>query len=56
VNIIGPDAGDLIAEAAIAMELEAIVETLAETIHTHPTLAEGLMESAEMWLGMPIHM
>jgi dihydrolipoamide dehydrogenase len=56
VHIIGPDAGDLIAEAAIAMELEAIVETLAETIHTHPTLAEGLMESAEMWLGMPIHM
>jgi dihydrolipoamide dehydrogenase len=56
VHIIGPDAGDLIAEGAMAIELEAIMETLAETIHTHPTLAEGLMECAEVWLGSPIHM
>ena len=56
VHIIGPEAGDLIAEAAMAIELEAIVDTLAETIHTHPPLAEALMESAEMWLGSPIHM
>lgn len=56
VHIIGPDAGDLIAEGAMAIELEAIMETIAETIHTHPTLAEALMESAEVWLGRPIHM
>ena len=42
VHIIGPHATELIAEAAFAMEMEATVEELANTIHPHPTLSEGV--------------
>lgn len=55
VHIIGPHASDLIAEAALAMSLEATVEEIAHTIHAHPTLPEVLMEGAEDWLGKGIH-
>ncbi len=54
-HIVCSRAGDLIAEAALGMQLEATVEEIARTIHTHPTLAEGLMEAAEGWLGHGIH-
>lgn len=46
VHIIGPRAGDLIAEAAIAIEFSASAEDLARSIHAHPTLAEAVREAA----------
>ena len=55
VHIIGAEAGELIAAAALAMKLEATVEDLAHTIHTHPTLAETVMEAAEDYYGIGIH-
>ncbi|MEO7994037.1 MAG: dihydrolipoyl dehydrogenase [bacterium] len=45
-HIVGPHASDLIAEAAVAMELGATLEDLQHTIHTHPTLAEAVHEAA----------
>ncbi len=55
VHIVGPDASNLIAEAALAIEMGAFVEDLALTVHAHPTLPEGLMEAAEMVHGLQIH-
>jgi len=49
-GIVGPGAGELIAEAALAIETAMTVEDLAATIHTHPTLSESLMEAAEALL------
>ena len=46
VHIIGPRAGDLIAEAAVAMEFGASSEDIARACHAHPTLAEALKEAA----------
>jgi dihydrolipoamide dehydrogenase len=46
VHIIGPMAGELIAEAVLAMEYSASSEDLQRTIHAHPTLAEALHEAA----------
>ena len=50
VGIVGPGAGELIAEGALAIETAMTVEDLAVTIHTHPTLSETLMEAAESLL------
>lgn len=55
VHIVGARASDLIGEAALAMRLECTVGEVAQTIHAHPTLHEGLMECAESWLGMGVH-
>jgi dihydrolipoamide dehydrogenase len=55
VHIIGPQATELIAEAALAIKLECTVEELAETIHAHPTLSETIMEASFDLLGEPIH-
>ena len=46
VHIIGPDAGTLIAEAALAMEFSASSEDIARTCHAHPTLNEAVREAA----------
>lgn len=46
VHIIGPHAGDLIAEAVAAMEFGASSEDIARTCHAHPTLAEAVKEAA----------
>lgn len=46
VHIIGPVAGELIAEAVLAMEFSASGEDLQRTVHAHPTLAEALHEAA----------
>lgn len=46
IHIIGPMAGELIAEAVLAMEYSASTEDLQRTIHAHPTLAEALHEAA----------
>jgi len=50
VAIVGPGAGELIAEGALAVETAALVEDVAVTIHAHPTLSESLMEAAESLL------
>ncbi len=55
VHIIGPRAGDLIAEAVIAMEFGASSEDLARTVHAHPTLAEVIKEAALAVDGRAIH-
>jgi dihydrolipoamide dehydrogenase len=44
VHIIGPQATELIAEAVVAIELEATIEELMFTIHAHPTLAEAMLD------------
>lgn len=54
-HIVGPEAGNLIAEAALAIEMGASVEDLALTIHTHPTFPEALMEAADAYFGHAIH-
>ncbi len=46
VHIVGPVAGELIAEAVLAMEFSASGEDLQRTVHAHPTLAEALHEAA----------
>jgi len=46
VHIVGPRAGDLIAEAAVAVDFEASSEDIARACHAHPTLAEALKEAA----------
>ncbi|HEV2625287.1 MAG TPA: dihydrolipoyl dehydrogenase [Xanthobacteraceae bacterium] len=46
VHIIGPDAGNMIGEAAVAMEFGASAEDIARTCHAHPTLSEAIKESA----------
>ena len=56
VGLVGPHAGDLLAEGALAVEMGAVAEDLAGTIHTHPTLSETLGEAAELFLGRPIHL
>jgi dihydrolipoyl dehydrogenase len=55
VHIVGPQASELIAEAALAMRLEATAEDVAATIHAHPTLAETFREATLSALGRPIH-
>ena len=56
VHIFGAHATDIIAEAALAIQLECTVEELGRTIHAHPTLAEGVMEAAHAVHGECIHM
>ncbi|MCC6778724.1 MAG: dihydrolipoyl dehydrogenase [Hyphomicrobiales bacterium] len=46
VHILGADAGNMIAEAAVAMELGAAAEDIARTCHAHPTLSEAVKEAA----------
>ncbi|MFA7692305.1 MAG: dihydrolipoyl dehydrogenase [Candidatus Hydrogenedentes bacterium] len=55
VHILGPEAGEMIATAALAMRMEATVEEIATTIHTHPTLSEALWEAAQDYYGQGIH-
>ncbi|MCC7013043.1 MAG: dihydrolipoyl dehydrogenase [Planctomycetes bacterium] len=55
VHILGPRAGDLIAEAVVAMEFGASSEDLARTCHAHPTLAECVKEAALAVDGRALH-
>ncbi|MBF0568598.1 MAG: dihydrolipoyl dehydrogenase [Nitrospirae bacterium] len=55
VHIIGHNAADIIHEAAVALKAGMTAEALADTVHAHPTLAEGLMEAAEDVMGRAIH-
>lgn len=55
VHIIGPQAGELIAEAALAMEFSASAEDIARTCHGHPSLGEAVKEAAMAVAGRAIH-
>ncbi len=55
VHIVGGGASDLISEAALAIEMGAVVEDLRLTIHPHPTLSEAVMEAASVVMGDAIH-
>lgn len=55
VTICGPEASDLIAEAALALEMGAYLEDVALTVHAHPTLPEAFMEACKAALGEAIH-
>jgi dihydrolipoamide dehydrogenase len=50
-GIVGPNAGDLIAEAALAIEMGADAEDIGLTVHPHPTLSETVAFAAEMFEG-----
>lgn len=56
VHIVGPDAGNLIAELSLAMEFGASSEDVARTCHAHPTLTEAVKEAALAVDKRPIHM
>jgi dihydrolipoyl dehydrogenase len=56
VHILGPDAGNMIAEAAVAMEFGASSEDIARTCHAHPTLTEAVKEAAMAVEKRSIHM
>jgi dihydrolipoamide dehydrogenase len=55
VHILGPDAGNMIAELSLAMEFGASAEDIARTSHAHPTLTEAIKEAALAVDGRPIH-
>jgi dihydrolipoamide dehydrogenase len=55
VHMVGPEVTELIAEAALAIEMGATSEDIARTIHAHPTLPEVIMEAAEAVHGMAVH-
>ena len=54
-HIIGAEATELIAEYGLAVELEATIEEIHQTIHAHPTLSEAVMEAAAATTGEAIH-
>lgn len=51
MGIVGPQAGDLIAEGVLAIEMAAVAEDIAHTIHPHPSLAESIGIASEIHLG-----
>jgi dihydrolipoyl dehydrogenase len=55
VGIVGPGAGELISEGALAIEMGATAADVKLTIHPHPTLSETLMEAAEVFFGQSTH-
>jgi dihydrolipoamide dehydrogenase len=55
VGIVGSGAGELISEAALALEMGAVAADLKLTIHPHPTLSETVMEAAEVFFGESVH-
>lgn len=55
VHIIGPQATELLAEPAFAMQMEATIDDIAECVHAHPTLYESIYEAALSAVGKPIH-
>jgi len=55
VHVVGNGAPDMIAEAALAIEMGALADDISLTIHAHPTMPEALMEAAKAALGEAIH-
>jgi dihydrolipoamide dehydrogenase len=56
VGLVGPGAGEMIAEGVLAIEMAATARDLALTIHPHPTLTETVMEAAESLHGLATHL
>ncbi len=54
-HILGPNAGEMIAEVVLAMEYGASSEDIARTCHAHPTLSEALKEACMATYDKPIH-
>lgn len=55
VGMVGVNAGDLVSEGVLAVEMGASAEDVRESVHPHPTLSETLMECAEALYGHPLH-
>ncbi len=55
VGIVGKDAGELISEGVLAVEMGALAEDIALSVHPHPTLSETIMEAAELFYGSATH-
>jgi dihydrolipoamide dehydrogenase len=55
VGIVGAGAGEMIAEAMLAIEMAASARDVAMTMHAHPTLSETVMEAAESLYGLAVH-
>ncbi|MBM4434645.1 MAG: dihydrolipoyl dehydrogenase [Chloroflexi bacterium] len=55
VHVMGPQASELIAEATLAIRLDATAHDIIATVHSHPTLAETLREAALVAVGRAIH-
>lgn len=55
VQIVGPEASNLISEACLALETGATLDEIGTTMHPHPTLGEAVMEAAETALGRAVH-
>ncbi|MCP4192079.1 MAG: dihydrolipoyl dehydrogenase [Planctomycetaceae bacterium] len=53
-GIVGPGAGELIAESVLAMEMGCEVRDLTESIHPHPTLSETIMNAGEVYFGSAV--
>lgn len=56
MGIVGPGAGELLAEGTLAIEMAATAQDLSLTIHAHPTLSETVMEAADVFFGHSTHM
>jgi len=55
IHVVGQGAGDIISEAALAIEMGAAAEDVGLTIHPHPTLPEAIMEAAKAARGEAVH-
>lgn len=55
VHVVGAHATDLIAQAVVAIKLEATVDVMVDTIHAHPTMTEAFLEAYEDTHGMAVH-
>ena len=55
VGLVGPGAGEMIAEGVLAVEMAALASDLRLSIHPHPTLSETMMEAAEVFFGQSTH-
>jgi dihydrolipoamide dehydrogenase len=55
LHVVGNGAGDIIAEAALAIEMGALADDIGLTVHAHPTLPEAIMEAAKASHGEAIH-
>ena len=55
IHLVGAEVSELVNEAALSMEMAAVLDDMSLTIHAHPTLSESLMEAAKAALGEAIH-
>lgn len=56
IHVIGPNAGEMIAEGVLGMEYGAAAEDIGRTCHAHPTLSEAFKEACMSAYDKPIHM